>query len=160
MSTLGDLIMAGLIIAAVAIVPYKIARAWLWPFIKPMMSVLFTGPGVKDYQDRAPKIMSREMINDAPSLPSSLETDTRQTPDRPTMPVPTRAEILDIFRVLRKAGVAREALRGPWRAAGLTLDNNLWTEAAPPEDEYTTPIAGRPTRAQFDADYPYQPPPN
>lgn len=111
----------------------------------------------------APYVMSRSPADDGTYGASPLQTDRRQTTDRPTMLVPTRAEMLDIFKVLRARGVKRDELRGPWRAAGLPLDNNLWTEATPPDDDtHITPIAGRPTRAQFEADpeLAYQSPPN
>lgn len=116
------------------------------------------------YVNNKPEIMShrhdRAHVHDA----SSLETDSRQTADRPTMLVPTREQTLDIFRAMRAAGMKRETISGPWRAAGLKFDNNLWTEAAPPPPEeppQVTPIAGRPTRAQFhdDPDLVFQPPP-
>jgi hypothetical protein len=101
----------------------------------------------------APEIMSRKPISAAPSMPSSLQTDSRPIPDRRMMPVPMQPEMLDIFKVLRARGVTRTEIVGLWRAAGLPFDNNLWTAAAPDEDDtHITPIAGRPTRAQFDVD--------
>jgi hypothetical protein len=33
MQTLGDVITAGMILAALIVVPYKLAKAWLWPHI-------------------------------------------------------------------------------------------------------------------------------
>ena len=33
MQTLGDVVMTGLIFAALIVVPYKIAKAWVWPMI-------------------------------------------------------------------------------------------------------------------------------
>lgn len=105
-------------------------------------------------------IMSRSQ-DAAPAIaPSSLQTDSRQTADRPMMPVPVAEEMLNIFRVLRAAGVKREALASAWRAAGLKLDNNLWAQAAPEEPPTLTPIVGRPTNAQFresDPGLEYQP---
>lgn len=148
MQTLGDVITVALAIVAILVVPYKIAKAWLWPSIKPVVTALFTGPSVNDNDE----IMSRLPISDASSSAAAVRQTPLQTPDRRTIPVPTPTEMLDIFKVLRAAGVNREALRGPWRAAGLPLDNNLWTAAAPPEDTHTTPIAGRRTSAQFEQD--------
>lgn len=112
-------------------------------------------------QDSGGDIMSRGASAPLANMASSLQTDNRQTADRPTMPVPTTEEMLNIFRVLRAAGVKRDALRGPWRAARLPLDNNLWTQAAPPEPPTVTPIAGRPTAAQFqdDPELTYEAPP-
>lgn len=37
MQTLGDVVTAGLILTALIVVPYKLAKAWLWPVIKPMI---------------------------------------------------------------------------------------------------------------------------
>lgn len=108
-------------------------------------------------------VMSRSAGNTPEIAPSSLQTDASQTAARPMMPAPTREQILDIFRVLRVAGIKREVIQGPWRAAGLKFDNNLWAQAAPPPEEPTaiTPIAGRPTNAQFpDHELSYQPPPS
>lgn len=34
MQTLGDVVTAGLILAALIVVPYKVVKAWLWPYIK------------------------------------------------------------------------------------------------------------------------------
>ena len=65
MQTLGDVITWALIAAAVVFVPYKIAKAWLWPYIKPMMSVLFGGPTVKDSDG----VMSRTPRAPAPAAP-------------------------------------------------------------------------------------------
>lgn len=128
------------------------------------LSYLLGGVGsVNDYEDSAANVMSRAQDRPSEIAPSSLQTDGRQTADRPMMPVPTAEEMLDIFRVLRTAGVKRDALQGVWRAAGLKLDNNLWSKAAPPPPEEpttVTPIAGRSTSAQFhDPELNYQPPP-
>lgn len=111
--------------------------------------------------NRSQIVMSRSEGDDPETAPSSLQTDSRQTADRPMIPVPTPEKTLDIFRVLRAAGIKRETISAPWRAAGLPFDNNLWTQAAPPEKPVSmTPIAGRPTSAEFhDPDLIYQPPP-
>lgn len=80
----------------------------------------------------------------------------------PSEDVPPPEEMREAFRIFRAAGVKREVLRSLWRVIGLPLDNNLWARVPPPpEPEYTTPIAGRVTAAQFDADpdLAYQPPP-
>jgi hypothetical protein len=106
-------------------------------------------------------VMSRP-IETPPEKPvSSLETTEPTTADRPLMPVPTQEQMLDIFKVLRAANVSREALRASWRAAGLPLNNDLWAQAKA-EDVPATPIAGRPTLAQFrevDPELEYEKPP-
>lgn len=140
---------------------------WLWFYIaRPILEdygIIVAPERVKHYEDAAPVVMSRSVDATSENAPSSLQTDSRQTADRPMMRVPTPDEMLDIFRVLRAAGIKREVLRGPWRAAGLPLDNNLWTQAAPhaPDESLTlTPIAQRPTNAEFrDPEFAYEPPP-
>lgn len=121
------------------------------------LSYVLGGAGpVNDYEGDAPAVMSRGAPDAARFSSSALETDTRQTTDRPMMPVPTPEQMLDIFRVLRAAGIKREALSEPWRAAGLPLNNNIWSKAEPPPPEpvNVTPIAGRPTNAKFHQDDP------
>lgn len=86
-------------------------------------------------------VMSRSALSAAPSAPSVSETDSQTASDRPMIPVPSRDQMLDIFRVLRARGIPRSALAGPWRAAGLPLDNNVWAAAAPPEDAEEPPRA-------------------
>jgi hypothetical protein len=103
-----------------------------------------------------PAVMSSTPSRPIPSPGLSLETDARQTPDRPMMPVPTRDQMLDIFKVLRAAGVGRDTIGPAWRAAGLPLNNNLWSDAAPDPDEHLilTPIAQRPVDGKY---YPNNP---
>ena len=114
---------------------------------------------VKRYVDVRPRVMSRSEENTPPSMPLSPQTDSRQTADKPAPVVPGRAELLTLFKALRAAGIKRDDIRPALKGVGLPLDNNLWADAAPPEDEHRTPIVGRPTSARFetDADYPYQP---
>lgn len=118
---------------------------------------------VKHSQNSNAVVMSRSRENERPSLPSSLQTDSRQTADRPMIPMPSRDIMLDIYKLLRKHGVPREDARPVLKAAGLPLDNNLWSQAAPPEPIAVTPIAGRPTSAAFrqdDPDLRYEAPPS
>lgn len=135
-----------------------VIAGWLWFFIvRPILEdwgVLSKAESVNSYENSDPVIMSRSQESAAEYPASSLQTDGRRTPDRPMMPVPTSDEMLDIFKVLRAAGVKRDALSGAWRAAGLKMDNNLWSQAAPPPQEpaAVTPIAGRPTSAKFHDD--------
>lgn len=37
MQTLGDVITALIILAALIVVPYKLAKAWLWPYVQPLI---------------------------------------------------------------------------------------------------------------------------
>lgn len=150
MTTFGDLIFWGCVALALWYVP-----RYLW-------KVYGGADAVKRLWLRYSNMSSTSAGETFVSAPSAVQTDDKQIADRPMMPVPTREEIFDIFRVLRAAGVNREMLRGPWNAAGLKLDNNLWTQAAPPPEEpiSITPIAGRPTNAEFrDPELTYQPPP-
>lgn len=114
----------------------------------------------------APEIMSNSADDDHRLSPSSLQTDSADSPDRQT--APTREQQLTLYRFLRELGASREKARPVLKAAGWPLDNNLWTEAAPAppppagdDDMMTTPFAGRVTRKSYYPDQPeleYQPP--
>lgn len=112
---------------------------------------------VNHSSNNSTNVMSREQDSDRSAAPLLLQTDDRQTPRQPQWPKLSYDETLDICKALRLRGFSRDEARQLFRAFHQPLDNNLWTQAAPPEDEYITPIAGRSTRAQFDADYPYEP---
>jgi hypothetical protein len=116
--------------------------AWLKPVV------------LRVWPARPPEIMSSATPKPMSSPALSLETDAPKAPDRPMMPVPTKEQMLDIFKVLRAAGVSREAIGPAWRAAGLPLNNNLWSDAAPPDDEIVTPYAGRVTKKDYYPDRP------
>lgn len=110
---------------------------------------------VSNYQERAPHVMSRSDDDDAPSRPSSPQTDGVQTDRQPAPAVPGRAELLTLYSTMRAAGISREKARTALKAVGLPLDNNLWAEAlpaAPADESYVTPIVGRPTSARFETD--------
>jgi len=154
-----------LALASVLFVFSLLAMAFFWDRLPEPLRRL---PGlvarliVKRLDDNRVAVMSRDPISDAPSTVSAAMRQTgTQTPDRRMIPAPTREQMLDIFKVLRAANIKRETIAGPWRAAGLPLDTNLWSAAAPDDDTHITPIAGRRTSAQFesDPDYPYVAPP-
>jgi hypothetical protein len=116
---------------------------------------------VKSSGDAAPVVMSREQSDTPDEVPSALRQTAPQT-DRPPSPPPlSRDVMLDIYKLLREYNVPRERARKVLKAAGIPIDNNLWTQAMPPTDDEPaaiTPIAGRATRAQFaDPDLAYQP---
>lgn len=117
---------------------------------------------VNDYAERPPVVMSREGDALIIDRPLSLQTDARQTPDRPMIPKPTPEQWLTLYQLMRRHGIKRDDAGAALRAAGLTLDNNTWSKAQPPADEpaHVTPIVGRPTDATFrgDPDYPYESP--
>lgn len=115
---------------------------------------------VKHSQDAPPVVMSRTPINDRPSMPSSVQTDGVQTPDQTEDTAARRQKLLDTYRPLRKLGMSRDDARVFLSRWNIPLDNNLWADAAPPDDVHRTPIVGRPTSAVFetDPDYPYQAP--
>jgi hypothetical protein len=105
----------------------------------------------------APVVMSRSSESEHHISPSSLQTDSRQTTDSAARALPSRDVMLDTYRLLRKHGMAREEARPMLKALGLPLDNNLWTEAAPPskdDDVLITPYAGRATKRSFYPDEP------
>lgn len=130
---------------------------WLWFYIARPILEDFGIIRVNSSEEDAPDVMSRSNETPPQNIPSSLQTDNRQTADRPAAPPISRDVMLDTYRLLRKYGIPREEARPILKAAGLPLDNNLWTEAAP---VHVTPIAGRATRAAFDTDpeLVYQPP--
>lgn len=78
MQTLGDVVTAGLILAALIIVPYKLAKAWLWPFVKPLIMSRFEG--VRSYplsssDRRFTAVSSAEINNETDeTAPSFAET--------------------------------------------------------------------------------------
>lgn len=111
---------------------------------------------VSHYPDEAPVVMSRGEDEQPAIGASSLQTDARQTPDRPMMPKPTPDQLLTLYQLMRRHGIKRDDAGVAFRAAGLTLDNNAWSKAQPPAEapSHVTPIAGRPT----DADFPYEAP--
>jgi len=98
-------------------------------------------------------LMSRVKEAPAQSLPSSQETDARQTRDAPALPRMKAEELLTLYRLMRGAGIKREDAQAACAACGLPFNNNVWARADPPPPARITPVAGRPT----DADFPYQP---
>ena len=85
--------------------------------------------------------------------PSSLETDARQTRDAPALPKMKAEELLTLCRLMRVHGIGREEAQAAFTASGLPFNNNVWASAKPSPAAHLTPVAGRPT----DADFPYQP---
>lgn len=137
--------------ALFAITVTIIIAGWLWFYV--------ARPILEDYGIIAPESVSNSdpaimshTSNDTPdNAPSSLQTRPQTDQTRPTMPLPTKDQMLDTYKTLRKLGMAREDARAMLNAIGLPLDNNLWSKAAPPveEPQDVTPIAGRPTKAPF-----------
>ena len=108
---------------------------------------------VNSSDDSSANVMSRASDNDRPAAALLLQTDARQTPRQTQWPALTREETLDICKALRQRGFLRDEARLIFRAFHQPLDNNLWTQAAPPEDDaHVTPIVGRRTSAQFETD--------
>jgi hypothetical protein len=120
---------------------------------------------VNTFEEDEACVMSRPADSDTPSSSSSLETDNRQTAQTPMIPLPSRAVMLDTFRLLRNYGIPREEARPIIKALGLPLDNNLWTEAMPRNDALPDPPrvlqvrdnGSAPRAIPFDPDYPYRP---
>lgn len=108
MHTLGDVVTWALVVAAVIVVPYKLAKAWVWPLVRPF-------------------IMSRAPIVDRSYVPVSApvdqpSTNTRQPivmPDNAVnaelsgnavaAPIPTEAR--DIIRMQAKAEAVAKLIR-------------------------------------------------
>lgn len=142
-------------IACVGVIWFFVVRPALedWGILQPRED---TGEVSTITPSALPVVMSNRPTPSIPSPSLSLETDAPKAPDRPMMPVPTRDQMLDIFKVLRAAGVSRDTIGPAWRAAGLPLNNNLWSDAAPDPDDaiILTPIARRPVDGKW---YPEDP---
>ena len=108
---------------------------------------------VKTYDRLRAGAMSSAVAGDQKSRPSSLETDARQTPDALAPSKMKAEELLTVCRLMRAYGIKREDAQAAFTASGLPFNNNVWASAAPPPASHITPVAGRPT----DADFPYQP---
>lgn len=125
---------------------------------------------VSRYADDDADTMSTSSTHTPPSLPLSLETDRRA--DRQTVQVvkPNAEQLLTLYKLMRAHGIGRDDAQAALKEAGLPLNNNVWSKAAPPpkvvqpnedDDVLVTPYAGRRTRASYypdDPDLAYQPP--
>lgn len=120
---LGDLITLGLVVAALIVVPYKIAKAWIWPLIvgRPVNHSDQPPPA------RAPVVMSNDRAEDRPMWAvadpvATMTTPARQpiaTPDNddnagltdnaPATPIPSEAR--EIIRMQAKAEVVVKLLQ-------------------------------------------------
>lgn len=151
--------MGELFAIAVSIV---IAGVLWFHVIRPILEdygVISTGEGVNT---SGAEITSSAREDAIESAPPSLQTEVRRDQDQTDDPKARRAKLLDTYRALRKLGMSRDDARALLKPWGIPLDNNLWTQAAPPPEEPVslTPIAGRPTSAEFrDPELTYQPPP-
>lgn len=129
---------------------------WLWFYIaRPILEdygVLAPREAVNHYQDSAPVVMSRSEDESA-VLASSPKTDATQTPYRPTPNKSKAEEYLTLCQLMRAHGVKRDDALAVFQTCGIPFNSNVWRDAAPPEPAQITPIAGRPT----DADFPYEP---
>lgn len=108
---------------------------------------------VKTYDRLTAHTMSSAGAGDQKASPSSLETDARQTPDAPAPAKMKAEELLTVCRLMRAYGIKRDDAQAAFIASGLPFNNNVWASAAPPPASHVTPVAGRPT----DAEFPYQP---
>lgn len=118
---------------------------------------------VKSYVTDGINNMSSDAVDALPSSPSSLQTDAVQTPDQTEDTAARRKKLLDTYKPLRKLGMSRDDARVFLHSLGLPLDNNLWADAAPADEQpaaHVTPIVGRATNARFETDpeFPYQAP--
>ncbi len=133
----------GVVVLAAGVVWFHIVRPILESY-----GVITVNPS----QDTAPIVMSRSTLDARPSAPSSVQTRPDETPDQTNDAAARRVKLLDTYKPLRKLGMSREDARVFLTRWNIPLDNNLWAAAAPPADPHITPVAGRPT----DADFPYQ----
>jgi hypothetical protein len=113
---------------------------------------------VKRYVSARPAVMSRSQNSDAGEALSSKDGQNAGRTDNDQI---GRAELLTLYKTLRKYGVPREEIRPALKGVRVPLSNDVWASAAeqaPQEDaNYRTPIVGRVTNAKFetDADFPY-----
>jgi hypothetical protein len=110
---------------------------------------------VNDYEDGGAAVMSHARNNAPESSPLSLRTDSGRASDGQFPRQMKSEELLTVYALMRKYNIPREEARAALKAAGLPLGNDVWTQAAPPapeEPQTITPIAGRPTNAQFHDD--------
>lgn len=126
--------------------------------------ILGAAEPVNDYEDGEPIVMSRGQNNDREISSSSLQTRPQTASDQTEDPRARRAKLLDTYRVLRKLGMNRDDARALLKPWDIPLDNNLWSQAAPPPEEpqEKAPISGRalPPNVKFHEDEPelqYQP---
>ena len=100
--------------------------------------------------------MSREAAIEPSSIPSSPETDS---PDgRTDAPKISPADLLTFYTWLRSMGAKRDDARAMLRLVGLSVSNDLWSQAAPSpkpaDEEIVTPYAGRVTKRSYYPDDP------
>lgn len=130
--------------------------------IEVMLSYLLGGAGgVSDYDD---DVMSYEDERAPAITASSLGTDAGRTQDGQAAHKIRGEELLTLYQLMRRYNIPRDEAQAALKACNLPMSNGTWAKAAPPPPEeppQVTPIAGRPTRAQFhdDPDLVFQPPP-
>lgn len=161
-------LVAGLVLAMGALRGLQILHAWFPPPSDSPPAAPPTAARVNHLAPDAPIILSSSPPRLASETAPSVQTDGQTRGDRTMIPMPTTAQMLDSCRVLRQAGLTRDQARAALKALGLPLDNNLWSQAAPPaaptdDDQLiVTPFAGRVTRREYYPDDPglvYQEPP-
>jgi hypothetical protein len=126
-----------------------------------VMMVLFKvavwyGSRVNNSDDAAPVVMSRSADGAPVDRASSKDgqNDGRTDSDQVG-----RAELLTLYKILRKYGIPREEVRPALKGVRVPLSNDVWANAAAPvaeedDGEIVTPYAGRRTKASY---YPEQP---
>src|SRR6188508_3242885 len=75
-----------------------LAIGLLWFYILRPMLEDFGIISVSDYEEATPALMSRAAQDRAPSMPSSLQTDSRQTADKPAPPALSRDVMLNTYK--------------------------------------------------------------
>lgn len=103
--------------------------------------------------NRSAIVMSRSDDNSSPIAASSLGTDAGRTPDGRTPARPKAEQYFTLCQLMRTYGIKRDEALAAFKACDIPFSSDLWRDAAPPEPEQRTPIAGRPT----DADFPFEP---
>lgn len=134
---------------------------WLWFYVaRPILEDY----GVISVNDSPPDVMSDAGEGVPVIAPSSLGTDAARTPDGQSTHKIRGEELLTLYQLMRRYNIPRDEAQAALKSCGLPMSNGTWAKAAPPppeEPQMLTPIAGRPTSAQFhdDSELIFKPPP-
>lgn len=110
MNTLGEVITVALIAAALIVVPYKLAKAWVWPYLRPLLVMLrlLDWNGSMDADD-----MGDRHLSPAPSHPiakPSTAVNDQVTVTSGDVPVAAREIIYHEARAQAIADLLRDGL--------------------------------------------------
>jgi hypothetical protein len=99
MQTLGDVITALIILAALIVVPYKLAKAWLWPYVKPLIMSRFEHATVRTSREPAEPIA---VFADTHHLELEEPGENEPAPEPIRLRQLPRADLIILLAVQRK----------------------------------------------------------